>query len=176
MVPGSVACTHGLPTTPLPPPVAASRAGRRPPRRGPQRPPGAGGPPPRPAVGPAVPVDAGRVKPLAPRPSQIKPPTPRGHPPPMIAFTFPGQGSQRPGMGEAWVDHPSWELVAEATEHAGLDIGALLLTADADELVITRNAQLATFVLSLVVLDAIERTGLEPARAAGHSLGEYTAL
>ncbi len=94
----------------------------------------------------------------------------------MIAFTFPGQGSQRPGMGEAWVDHPSWELVEEATEHAGLDIGALLLTADADELVITRNAQLATFVLSLVVLDAIERTGLEPARAAGHSLGEYTAL
>ena len=94
----------------------------------------------------------------------------------MIAFTFPGQGSQRPGMGEAWVEHPSWELVAEATEYAGIDIGALLLTADADELVITRNAQLSTFVLSLVVLDAIERTGLEPARAAGHSLGEYTAL
>jgi [acyl-carrier-protein] S-malonyltransferase len=94
----------------------------------------------------------------------------------MIAFTFPGQGSQRPGMGEAWVDHPSWELVTEASDHAGIDIGALLLTADADELVITRNAQLATFVLSLVVLDAIERTGLEPARAAGHSLGEYTAL
>jgi [acyl-carrier-protein] S-malonyltransferase len=94
----------------------------------------------------------------------------------MIAFTFPGQGSQRPGMGQAWVDHPSWELVSEATEYAGMDIGALLLTADADELVITRNAQLATFVLSLVALDAFERTGLEPARAAGHSLGEYTAL
>jgi [acyl-carrier-protein] S-malonyltransferase len=94
----------------------------------------------------------------------------------MIAFTFPGQGSQRPGMGQAWVDHPSWELVAEASDHAGIDVAALLLTADADELVVTRNAQLATFVLGLVVLDAIERTGLEPARAAGHSLGEYTAL
>ena len=94
----------------------------------------------------------------------------------MIAFTFPGQGSQRPGMGEAWVDHESWELVVEASEYAGADVEALLLTADADELVSTRNAQLATFVLSLVVLDAIERTGVEPARVAGHSLGEYTAL
>ncbi|MDZ7677811.1 MAG: ACP S-malonyltransferase [Acidimicrobiales bacterium] len=94
----------------------------------------------------------------------------------MIAFTFPGQGSQRPGMGQPWVDHESWELVAEASEHAGSDLEALLLTADADELVSTRNAQLATFVLSLVTLDAIERTGVEPARAAGHSLGEYTAL
>jgi [acyl-carrier-protein] S-malonyltransferase len=94
----------------------------------------------------------------------------------MIAFTFPGQGSQRPGMGQAWVDHDSWELVGEASEHAGVDVDALLLTADADELVSTRNAQLATFVLSLVVLDAIERTGVEPARVAGHSLGEYTAL
>lgn len=94
----------------------------------------------------------------------------------MIAFTFPGQGSQRPGMGQAWVDHESWELVGEASEYAGLDLEALLLTAEADELVSTRNAQLATFVLSLVALDAIERTGLEPARVAGHSLGEYTAL
>ncbi|MGY6500142.1 MAG: ACP S-malonyltransferase [Acidimicrobiales bacterium] len=94
----------------------------------------------------------------------------------MIAFTFPGQGSQRPGMGQVWSEHESWELVAEASEHAGRDVEALLLSADADELVSTRNAQLATFVQSLVVLDAVERTGVEPARVAGHSLGEYTAL
>lgn len=94
----------------------------------------------------------------------------------MIAFTFPGQGSQRPGMGRPWAEHPSWELVAEASEAAGRDLGALLLDADADELVSTRNAQLATFVASLVVLDAVERLGVEPARVAGHSLGEYTAL
>ena len=37
----------------------------------------------------------------------------------MIAFTFPGQGSQKPGMGEPWVDHPSWELVDEASDAAG---------------------------------------------------------
>ena len=94
----------------------------------------------------------------------------------MIAFTFPGQGSQRPGMGAAWADHPSWELVAEASEVTERDLAALLLHADADELVATQNAQLATFLTSLVVLDAVERTGVEPARVAGHSLGEYTAL
>lgn len=94
----------------------------------------------------------------------------------MLAFTFPGQGSQRPGMGQPWVGHESWELVDEASEIAGRDIGALLLTADAETLKDTRNAQLTTFVSSLMVLDAVERLGFEPSLCAGHSLGEYTAL
>ncbi len=94
----------------------------------------------------------------------------------MIAFTFPGQGSQRSGMGGAWKDHPSWELVEEASAVAGRDVAALLLTAEADELRETRNAQLATYVTSLIVLDAVERLGVDPARVAGHSLGEYSAL
>lgn len=94
----------------------------------------------------------------------------------MIVFTFPGQGSQKPGMGEPWVRHPSWELVAEATAAVGRDVERLLLEADGEELKETRNAQLATFVTSLVILDAIERLGVEPAAVAGHSLGEYTAL
>jgi [acyl-carrier-protein] S-malonyltransferase len=94
----------------------------------------------------------------------------------MLAFTFPGQGSQRPGMGLPWRDHESWELIDEASDIAGRDIGALLCDADAEELRDTRNAQLTTFVSSLMVLDAVERLGIAPSFCAGHSLGEYTAL
>lgn len=94
----------------------------------------------------------------------------------MPAFVFPGQGAQRPGMGAPWMDHPSWEVVEDASEAAGRDIGRLLTAADGDELTETRNAQLATFVLSLLVLDAVERLGIEPTRLAGHSVGEYSAL
>jgi [acyl-carrier-protein] S-malonyltransferase len=94
----------------------------------------------------------------------------------MLAFIFPGQGSQRPGMGLPWRDHESWELVDEASDIVDRDVGKLLCDADADELRDTRNAQLTTFVSSLMVLDAVERVGIEPSYCAGHSLGEYTAL
>lgn len=79
-------------------------------------------------------------------------------------------------MGRPWREHESWELVEEASAISGRDIGRLLLDADADELKDTRNAQLTTFVSSLMVLDAVERLGIEPSVCAGHSLGEYTAL
>ena len=79
-------------------------------------------------------------------------------------------------MGKPWVNHESWELVTEASEIAGRDVGDLLLNADAETLKDTRNAQLTTFVSSLMVLDAVERLGFEPSLCAGHSLGEYTAL
>ena len=94
----------------------------------------------------------------------------------MPAFVFPGQGAQRPGMGRPWTSHPSWEVVDDASEAADRDIAYLLLDAPHEKLVETGNAQLATFALNLVVLDAIERLGIEPTGVAGHSLGEYSAL
>lgn len=94
----------------------------------------------------------------------------------VLAFTFPGQGSLRPEMGRPWVDHPSWELVADASDVLGRDLSWLLLDAGDEDLYETRNAQLGTFLLSLVVLDAVERLGIAPSVCAGHSLGEYSAL
>jgi [acyl-carrier-protein] S-malonyltransferase len=79
-------------------------------------------------------------------------------------------------MGAPWTEHESWELVDEASDIAGRDVAELLLTAPAETLQQTRNSQLVTFVMSLVVLDAVERLGVVPTAAAGHSLGEYTAL
>ncbi len=94
----------------------------------------------------------------------------------MPAFVFPGQGSQRPGMGRAWMDHPSWDVVADASQVADRDLAWLLVDAGPEELTQTCNAQLATLTFSLIVLDAVERLGIEPTACAGHSLGEYTAL
>jgi [acyl-carrier-protein] S-malonyltransferase len=92
------------------------------------------------------------------------------------AFVFPGQGSQRPGMGRPWLEHPSWEIVTDAAEASGRDLARLLTEAPAEELTETRNAQLATLTMSLVVLDAVERVGIAPTACAGHSAGEYAAL
>jgi [acyl-carrier-protein] S-malonyltransferase len=97
----------------------------------------------------------------------------------MFALLFPGQGSQRAGMGDPWRGHPSWSLLGPLSEATGRDLAGLLVDADADTLRQTRNSQPATFALSLVILDAARRAGLAGvplAAVAGHSLGEYTAL
>ncbi len=94
----------------------------------------------------------------------------------VLVFTFPGQGSQRPGMGRDWANHPSWELVSDVSDICSRNVAHLLLDATEEELRATRNSQLATFTMSMVILDAIERLGLAPGAVAGHSLGEYTAL
>lgn len=94
----------------------------------------------------------------------------------MRCFVFPGQGSQTPQMGTSFVDHPAWALVEEASDATGRDVGHLLLDAEADELVETRNAQLGTFVHSMVVLHALRAAGPVPEIVAGHSLGEFSAL
>jgi [acyl-carrier-protein] S-malonyltransferase len=99
----------------------------------------------------------------------------------MLALVFPGQGSQRPGMGLSWQSTPSWSIVTSLSEVTGRDLAALLTTADAEALRATRNSQIATYTLSLVILDAARSAGLDVAASritavAGHSLGEYTAL
>lgn len=94
----------------------------------------------------------------------------------MRCFVFPGQGSQLPEMGSSFTGTPAWSLVDEASEAAGRDVAHLLLDADADELVQTRNAQLGTFVHSMVVLSALRERGIDADIVAGHSLGELSAL
>ena len=91
------------------------------------------------------------------------------------ALVFPGQGSQRPGMGASWVGRPEWELVASASAALDVDIAHLLLTAGAEELRPTANAQLATLVVSLMALAGVQDR-VQVDIVAGHSLGEYTAL
>ncbi|MFJ6836968.1 ACP S-malonyltransferase [Streptomyces sp. NPDC091209] len=95
-----------------------------------------------------------------------------------VGLLFPGQGAQRPGMGEPWRDTPHWKVVTSLSEVCERDIGRLLLHAGADQLTRTDTAQLATFAFEMVVLDALRTAvdDLRPAVCAGHSLGEYAAL
>jgi [acyl-carrier-protein] S-malonyltransferase len=92
------------------------------------------------------------------------------------AVVFPGQGTQTPGMGAAWRDRPEWAAVVGRAEAAlGEPLGRLLLDADADELLRTRNAQLAVLLTSLMAWEAICDRAV-PLAFAGHSLGQVTAL
>lgn len=102
----------------------------------------------------------------------------RGAGPDRTAVVFPGQGTQRPGMGRPWRRTPSWNLVREIGDWTGVDAEALLLTADADELRRTDRAQLAVFALEVVIHAEAARAGLLGAVVgyAGHSLGEFAAL
>ncbi|MFD3590103.1 ACP S-malonyltransferase [Streptomyces sp. NPDC058683] len=115
-----------------------------------------------------------------PEPGAAHPDSPLALTPPgtRIGLLFPGQGAQRPGMDEPWRDTEHWQVVERLSEACARDLGELLLHTDADRLTRTDNAQLATFTLDMVVLDAL-RTALgtlRPAVCAGHSLGEYAAL
>lgn len=94
------------------------------------------------------------------------------------ALVFPGQGAQKAGMGREWRDTASWPLADEISEHTGVDVGELLLTADDATLRRTDLAQLAVFGYQVIVHHEAAAAGLlgEVAACAGHSLGEYTAL
>lgn len=94
------------------------------------------------------------------------------------AFVFPGQGSQTPGMGrafyEAWPEMRSaFDRLDDAT---ATDLAALCFGDDADRLRRTHNTQPAVYAVSVAVASAVvERTGVDPAFVAGHSLGHYAA-
>ncbi|WCO68373.1 ACP S-malonyltransferase [Iamia majanohamensis] len=107
------------------------------------------------------------------------PPATAADPPPggldTIAVVFPGQGSQAPAAGRAWVGHPAWAVVEEAEEAAGRPLAPLLLDAEAD-LGRTEDAQLAVLLASLLAWEAARPLLDAPAAVAGHSLGQITAL
>jgi [acyl-carrier-protein] S-malonyltransferase len=92
------------------------------------------------------------------------------------AVVFPGQGSQRAGMARAWREHPAFARWAQADELLGRDVTRLGLDADADELRIPLNCQIALFVHGVVLHEAWAGTETPAVAAAGHSLGEYNAL
>lgn len=94
-----------------------------------------------------------------------------------VAFLYPGQGSQQPGMGAEMLTDPEVEeLCDKCSSAAGVDLRRLLLSADDDELRLTQNAQPALCFVGLGLTLLLRRRGIEPAAAAGHSVGEYAAL
>ncbi len=94
-----------------------------------------------------------------------------------IGVIFPGQGSQRPGMGRAWAGEPSWLIVERAEQLLDRPLGHLLLDASADELRATAASQLSVLLASLMAWEAVgDALGEPPAVLAGHSLGQVTAL
>jgi [acyl-carrier-protein] S-malonyltransferase len=95
----------------------------------------------------------------------------------MIAFVFPGQGSQVVGMGKALADQFDIckQTFAEADAALNDSLSDLIFNGPADRLTLTENTQPAVLTMSIAVWRLLDSRGLKPAFLAGHSLGEYSA-
>jgi len=96
----------------------------------------------------------------------------------MLAYIFPGQGSQFVGMAKAWYD--TYDSVREifdtADQALGFALTELIFEGPAEELQKTANTQPAILTTSIAMLELLKKAGIRPAATAGHSLGEYAAL
>ncbi len=95
-----------------------------------------------------------------------------------IAFIFPGQGSQYVGMAADFAKGVSeaQAIFDEAASVLGYDLLQLCLHGPAERLNLTENTQPAILAVSIVILRTVKARGLAAEAAAGHSLGEYTAI
>lgn len=95
-----------------------------------------------------------------------------------FALVFPGQGSQKLGMMEAYGDHPVIRSTfAEASDALGRDLWQLVTEGPADALNQTVNTQPLMLTTGIAVYRLwLAKGGAKPAMVAGHSLGEYSAL
>ena len=95
----------------------------------------------------------------------------------MIAFMFPGQGSQKVGMGKALADtYPICrQTFDEADAALGEPLSQIIFEGPEDRLTLTENAQPAILTASVAAYRLLESLGFRPAFVAGHSLGEYSA-
>jgi [acyl-carrier-protein] S-malonyltransferase len=95
-----------------------------------------------------------------------------------LAFLFPGQASQYPGMGrELAANHPAARSVFDEADKAlGFSISDVCFNGSEEALKLTANTQPAILTVSVAAFRVLEENGIQPAYVAGHSLGEYSAL